>query len=491
MTVHDPNFVRQAAKVVAIKSPPFAFHSPDDDGGPVCAPTEIEERMTIAGLLCRTGLTIVFGKGSSLKTWLALSVGVHVAAVGPKAPTHVYDPRTGLEITRRGRVTIYTAEDTYERVNRRIWSIIVNDLGMDADSDDAKRTRQRVRVIAPLSLALQLFPFRNAYLFDDENESRKFDVNVKGLAIMTDIERHNAGRDAEDADRHVLLIVDSITTTGGMELTDNLLSTVYAWFFNMRSIAGDFAVLAIAHSVKSAKPDKLDPETDRAERLAGGFAWSTNVRSTIEVRRPMQQSYTKGRGGKIIADEWWETQGLPEEHTRAIVVQVAKENVGGLTDNKMWLSPRRVGAGAFRDITHLMSGKPRSYIKFLERGTNDNETSGEQTSGSPKVDRSKAKALVLAIAQHLVKEKIAITANAIQNKLGEEAWKRRDKAGVTKLKPAKGGFASNGTLGGREREGSPKWHLQQLVLAGLMTSMGTRFTFVPSATDDQDEDDVQ
>jgi hypothetical protein len=494
MTFQDRQFNRRADKVVALaaQTPAFSFLSPDDDDGPVAMPMESEERMTVAGLLCRTGLTLIFGKGNSMKTWFALSVMVHCAAVGPKAPTHVYHPATGMEITRRGRSTIYTAEDTYERVDRRIWSIIVNDLGMDADSDDAKATRRRIRVVAPLSMTDEQFPFDTAYLFDDEGPSGRFASNEKSMALVNGMNQHNAGRDADDPHRQILLVVDSVTTTGGMELTDNKESTVFCWFLNKRSIAGDFAVLALAHSVKSANPDKLDPEAGRAERLAGGFAWSTNVRATIEVRRPLGQSYSKGRGGKVIADEWWETQGLPDEHSRAIVIQVAKENVGGMSDMKMWFSPRRAGQGAFRDITKLMSDRPRSIVQFIERGGAKPATSAandEDEAMPSNVDRSKAKALVLEIAKYIVKkEDKAITANAIQSRLRDEYWKKRDKHGIIDLKPAQGGFASNGTKDDREREGSPRWILDQFVKDGLMIRNGTRFSFV---TNDADEEDDQ
>lgn len=500
MTFHDKDLQAKAIEAIdrkASQKVPFAFYSPDDLDGPIALPENRDEPKTVAGLLCRTGLTLIFGKGNSMKTWFALSVMVHCAAVGSKAPTHIYDPQTGLEIVRRGRSTIYTAEDTYERVDRRVWSIIVNDLGMDPAGDDAKATRKRIRVIAPLSMTDEQFPFDTAYLFDDEGASGRFAANDKCKALVDDMNRHNAGREANDAERHILLVVDSVTTTGGMELTDNKESTVFCWFLNKKAIAGDFAVLALAHSVKSANPDKLDPEAGRAERLAGGFAWSTNVRATIEVRRPLGRSYTKGRGGKIVADDWWESMGLPQEHSRAICVQVAKENVGGLPDLKMWFSPRRVGAGAFHDITKLMRHKPRSFVQYLEWNA---QASAAALNGAisdvPAVtpsstDRSLASALVLKIATHIATvEKKPITANAVQARTKDAFWKQHMQA-LVGLKPAEGGIANNGTRGGTEIEGSSRWLLDRLVVEGALINVGRSEYALNPALGTEDEEDSE
>ena len=449
---------------------------------PAYAPIEAEPMM-IGGWLPRRGLVPLFGKAGIMKTFLALDAAVHIAAVGPTRPDTW---RGSSPIVRRGRTIVYSAEDTHERLDARIWSIITNDLQMNPRSDDARRTRERVMVIAPLSMPETRFPFRNPQLFHYSTDDRAWRSNVAGAAVFDDVKAWNADLAADDEERIVMVVLDSITTCAGFELTDNEAAVNFTYWVNRASILTDVLVVGVAHSVKSAKPEPVDPEKGAADRLAGGFAWSANVRLSIEVRQPLEKSFTRRRNGEIIADEWWESRGLPDAHCRAVVVHVAKKNIAGTSRDKLWLDPREDGKGGFVDMTDRMRNLPRSLAAFQaekERHVTADDRGATVKTG---IDRSRARGLVMAVARWLVSECKPLSANGVQEHWKDTRWSQLF-GDVQKLTPATGGIAANATSDGRLREGCPAWHLERLVDEGRMIRRGTRFEFVDAADEGDDQ----
>ncbi|MEP3143414.1 AAA family ATPase [Qipengyuania citrea] len=472
MSHHDHNLLKSIA---GQEEQAHVWRSPDDDPSQSKnRPVTEAKRLLVAKLLYGTGMTMVYGKGESKKTLFCLTVAVHVAAVGPNAPQYIGDPRTGLEIKCRGRTLIYSVEDEYDELNSRIWDIIEKDLGMDPQSDEAKTTRSRIRLLCPLSMSDDEFPFADPYLCSDNPEG-EFRVNVKGRGLVHDINSHNAKLPADDPDRYALLVIDSATTTGGMELTDNLKATVYTWYFGRKSIQGDFACMVIAHTPKTVAPDKLDPEAGRELRLAGGFVWNTNGRATIEVRVPLTRGVSKSRG-TLKGDDWWETKDLPIEHSDSIVVQVAKANSGMLSKEKFWFSSRGKGNGAFIDITPLMAGTPRSYEEWLRVDGGQSGADASRTSEQAKKVREEVNEMVLQACYRVAQDGKPITPNAVQTLILEnDAFAKRFKDLLSK-DSREGGLAKNR---GGGATGSSAWHIDVLVSRGLLNkSAGRGYEFV-------------
>jgi hypothetical protein len=350
--------------------------------------------MLIEGRSPRVGLSLVFGKGGIRKTMLVIDRFVHIAGFGPNRPTHW----KGFEIKRRGWCVIYTAEDQIEAIDQRIWDVIVHDLGMDPASDDALETRSRITVVAPLSMTRDEFPFANPQLFRHDRKDDTWKPNEKGEAVFDNVAACNEGLEPDDENRIVAIALDSITSVCGFELTDNDAASNFTYWVNQRSIEHDVSVIGIAHSPKSNAPSREDPEAGSADRLAGGFAWSTNVRITEEVRIPV----TRGVSGvKRVPDEWWETQGLPAEHAHAIVVQVAKANLLDASREKVWLSPR--ARGGFKDVSACMRGRPRTLAEWKIRGGEGVLPGSSAAMAAPAVDsRRKAKNLIARVLEELV-----------------------------------------------------------------------------------------
>ncbi len=431
------------------------------------------EPMAITGWFPRRGMIPVFGKAGIMKTFVAVDVITHQAAVGPNRPDMWHGQAA---IVRHGCSVIYSVEDTYERLDKRIWANIVNDLGMEPHSPEAIQTRSRILVIAPMSISPTDFGHPTPQLFDFHRESGKWVPNGNTNDLFSDIEAWNEGLGPDHEDRIVTLVLDSITTTAGFDLTDNQGATAYSWAFNARATQGDFMIIAIAHSVKSANPDKDDPEKGASDRLAGGFAWGAYTRASIEVRVPLKRGVTR-KGSKAEEDAWWESFGLSAEHTNAIVMTVAKTNLDGMSKDKLWLDPRPNGKGAFRDVTEKMKGFPRRLIDFLTWTAQHDEVTGAvQKSQAPTVDRSKARALVLEVARWLASQGKDITANAIQNHQSDTRW-AKNYAAVMIGGYAKGALVNNGTRGGVEGQGSAKWHLTAMADEGMFIRKGFKFEF--------------
>ncbi|NCP22850.1 MAG: AAA family ATPase [Erythrobacter sp.] len=436
---------------------PFELWSPDDEEGSEEWPdweggVVPREPMLIEDLICRTGLTTIFGKGASLKTWMSLSMAVHVAA----GRGTFYNT---AQIERHGKVVIYSVEDTHERIDRRLRAIIEFDLRMKPNSPEAKAVRNRIRVLAPLGQSKQQFPFSTGCLFDDENEYRYYAPNQVAHKLVGGISKQNAGRDPDDTDRVVMLLIDSVTSTAGADLTKNKESGKYTWFFNQGGISDDYAVLAIAHTPKTTDPNPLAPEEGRDSRMAGGFGWSTNIRASIEVRRPLGPRVERSRTGTIKKDEWFERQGLPAEHSRAIVMQVAKENVG-LSDQKLWFSPRRIGKGAFEEITDIMKDKPRSWVEYLERSSREEAAKAPEQNG-------KARALVEDCVRRICHDGTKLTANAVQTLAFDESiW-------GAKIAGEAVGLKKNATRNGVSVSNSSAGILQALADEGVLIKGGS------------------
>ncbi len=431
------------------------------------------EPMAIAGWFPRRGMIPVFGKAGIMKTFVAVDVITHQAAVGPLRPD-VWHGKAA--ILRRGRSVIYSVEDTYERLDKRIWATIVNDLGLDPYSPEAIETRSRIVIIAPMSISPADFGHATPQLFDFQRESGKWVPNCNATDLFADIDAWNADLAPNDEDRIVTLVLDSITTTAGFDLTDNQGATAYSWAFNARATQGDFMIIAIAHSVKSATPDKDDPEKGASDRLAGGFAWGAYTRASIEVRVPLKRGVTR-KGSKAEEDAWWESFGLADGHADAIVLTVAKTNLDGMSKEKLWLDPRPNGKGAFRDVTEKMKDFPRRLVDFLSWNGRYDEATGEiKKSKGSTVDRGAARELVLEVARWLATQGKDITANAVQTHQSDTMWAKRH-ATVMIGGTAKGALINNGTRGGVEGEGSSKWHLSALADQGVFIRKGFKFEF--------------
>ena len=451
-----------------VEEKPFELWSPDDEDGSEEWPEWEDgvvpaEPMLIGDLLCRTGLTLIFGKGASLKTWMSLSMAVHLAA----GRETFYNT---AQIDRHGKVVIYSVEDTHERIDRRLRAIIQFDLGMTPNSPEAKAVRKRIRVLAPLGLDKKKFPFSSGCLFDDENEYRFYSPNEVAHKLVNGISKQNSGRDPDDTDRVVMLLIDSVTSTAGADLTKNKESGKYTWFFNQGGISDDYAVLAIAHTPKTTEPNPLAPEEGRDSRMAGGFGWQTNIRASIEVRRPLGPRVERSRTGTIRKDEWFERQGLPTENSRAIVMQVAKENVG-LSDQKLWFSPRRIGQGAFVEITEIMKDKPRSWVEYIEKNAAEEKHTGP-------VENAKARALVGECLRRLSHHGTKLTANAVQTLAFDESVWGKKAAGEAL------GLKKNATRNGNVAPNSSASILQNMAASGVLVKGGSDRMPIYSLPDD-------
>lgn len=395
--------------------------------------------MLIEGRSPRVGLSLVFGKGGIRKTMLVVDRFVHIAAVGPSRPSHW----KGFEIKRRGLSAIYTAEDQIEAIDQRIWDVIVHDLGMDPASEDALETRSRIIVVAPLSMTRDDFPFANPQLFRHDRKDDEWKPNEKGEALFENLGAWNAGCAPDDEDRIVAIALDSITSICGFELTDNDAASNFTYWVNQRAIEHDVSVIGIAHSPKGNVPSPDSPEADAADRLAGGFAWTTGVRITEEVRIPL----TRGvRGRSKVPDEWWETQGLPGEYADAIVVQVAKANLLNASRDKVWLSPR--ARGGFIDVSACMRGRPRTLAEWKVRGGDGVVIASGGTAVPALVDNRKAaRRLIVSTLRDLLIERQnqnpikPVTKKELVGRL--MLLKTGGKVPVLGLSPAKGGIDFN------------------------------------------------